>query len=918
MALGTDIGDAFIDVHARTGPFRRELRRDARRAANDASNQMENNFDPDFGAVGNRLRRQMRGFGTLSGEDFTDAVQKVLDDRSGKIAQRFAEALATGDFSRFTEQFDDMDVAVRRFNAAIDRLNRSGALARGEYQAVNRAFRDYRRTLDNAARDSANLEFNQNRLRTSNERLRDIQMDLNALSRADNVAAREAEAASRARLRASNDRLRSIQSEITGLAELEQSNDRARRAASELADEFGRSLPGVIEELRRTDFRFERLTRNVVRNSERIRGVLRSALRVDDDDESAIRAIDVAVERLGEASQSASTEVDRLNRGLGRLRGSRNNFLNLVGAIDQAIRRGTFRSLERLTGGIGEGLQRMGQRMIGVRGIVGEFGALFVGVGDRVQRLGTSLDGLIVQVILGVAAFNVFLGILGPLTALISGLSGAFVALTVSVGGALLGGILQLGPGLLAVAAGAGAAALAFSDLSDKQKEAFEPFSDWASEARSVVQEELFANITDQVNGLTDVLSGQLTPLLRDSAAVMREVGDQFVAGIQSPEFTASLETLQTFLPQILEDLLLTVGNLGEGLINLFAAASPQAAEFFESLNGIVERFNEWTASEEGRQAINDFLTDANSLLSSIWDLITEVSETFSIFWEEGNEFGQQLIDKLAQIVENFNDWLNTEAGRAELRGWFEDAVTIIEEVGDVLDEAGRLIDELDSPTNRATLLFLLNSFETIISAIADIVGWAEDAKEAITGIRDGGVSLQEIQDLLNTLQDTFEDVVDVVGRVAGAIVDAFDISLFGEGQGIVQGLIDGINSREGSLIGTAIVIASRVSSAFASVLGIFSPSRVFRDYGRDITDGLVLGMEAGQGAVQDAAANLINTDALGNLNTPLSRLGQQGAPQTAAAAAPISAGNITIVTPYADPRLVALETMDALAAQGR
>src|SRR5690625_4046834 len=191
MPIGQDIGDAYIDVHARTGPFRRELRQDARRAANDASNQMEKNFDPDFGVVGNRLRKQMKRFGTLSGEEFTKAVQGILDSQGKSIANSFAKALATGDFTAFIGQFDDMEAATRQFNRSVERLKRSGALVKGEYQAINRQFRDFKRTLDESAAAAAVLEQDQKKLAASNARLLDIQKDMAAQQRASVQAQRD-------------------------------------------------------------------------------------------------------------------------------------------------------------------------------------------------------------------------------------------------------------------------------------------------------------------------------------------------------------------------------------------------------------------------------------------------------------------------------------------------------------------------------------------------------------------------------------------------------------------------------------------------------------------------------------------------------------------------------------------------------
>lgn len=896
MAIGRDVGDVYMDVHARTGPFRRELRRDARRAANDASNQMENEFDPDFGIVGNRMRKQMKKFGTLSGEDFTNAVRKVLDSRGKSIADSFARAIATGDYSAFIAQFDDMGDATRQFNRSVEALKRSGVLVKGEYQAVNRSFRDYKKTLDNSAAAAAALQRNQDKLAASNARLRDIQKDMGAQARADVRAQRASEKAIRDRTA-------------------------ARQASMDLEVEFGEALRGVIEELQSTDNRFRRLTRNVVRNSDRIKSVLRTTLRVDSSDTSAIASISEAVDRMGAKARVASRGVHNLNRGLGRLKDGRNDFLHLIGSLDQFVRGRVLRTMDALLGSVGEGFHRLGDRMSQVRGPLGNLGGIFSKIGDRIQGAGSSVDGLVVQLILAAASVAAFIAIAGPLAALLTALTGSFVALTVAVGGAIGGGLIALGPMLYAVAAGAGAVALALSDMSKKQKQAFEPFKDWAEEARGIVQEKLFSNIGKDIEGIVSVLSKSLNPMLASTAEVIREAFGQFAAVIQGESFQGSMKILQVELPTVLDSLLTLAGNLGIGLTNLFAAAAPAAQIFLERINGVVERFAAWTGDEAGRESINSFMTDAVDLLGSIWGLITSVSETFRIFWTEGNEYGQRMIDNLAGIVDEFNEWIGSKAGRDRLKKWFEDAQIIIGEVGDVLRRAGELIDALDSPVNRAGLLLILNMFQNIIAIIKQLVDWVNNVTTKITGIgQKGGRSLAQVQRALDKVSHGFRNIGDVARNVADRIKNVFSrISLQNIGSAIIGGLKAGLQRGAIGLLAYAAQLAARVAAAFAGALRISSPSRVFRDYGEDITDGLVLGMQSGRREVQNTAAGLIDQDALANINTPLGRMVGQDAPAARSdRAAQNWGGGITIVTPYADPRLVALETVDALAARGR
>lgn len=78
---------------------------------------------------------------------------------------------------------------------------------------------------------------------------------------------------------------------------------------------------------------------------------------------------------------------------------------------------------------------------------------------------------------------------------------------------------------------------------------------------------------------------------------------------------------------------------------------------------------------------------------------------------------------------------------------------------------------------------------------------------------------------------------------------------LWDAGVNIVKGLIDGIKSMAGAVIGEVESLGHGIAGAFGDVLKIFSPSRVFYDLGSQITTGLAHGISE-TAAQAEAAAN--------------------------------------------------------------
>jgi hypothetical protein len=76
-------------------------------------------------------------------------------------------------------------------------------------------------------------------------------------------------------------------------------------------------------------------------------------------------------------------------------------------------------------------------------------------------------------------------------------------------------------------------------------------------------------------------------------------------------------------------------------------------------------------------------------------------------------------------------------------------------------------------------------------------------------------------------------------------------------GGNLIQGLIDGILGGVGKLLNTLKSVGEGIGKFFTGILGISSPSTVFAQYGLNITQGLVVGIDRGEGAVESATGGL-------------------------------------------------------------
>jgi hypothetical protein len=893
--LGTEVGDAYIEVHANTTAFRRELRRDARLAAQDFGKSFSGEFDKvidrQLTPVGVRIRKALTEQGRLTGEGFADALEDEVVGMAKRLDGLLVKAITSGDFSDFVSEIGSISEATKALDKRLGELRAAQELNLGNSNRIVRSYHRWRLATESLIEMQAEAVRSNQRQAAAT---RDAQFAAKAFEdRVKALAKTEADAAKE------RDR---VQTAI-------EKNSAAswRRQARAMESFFQGAKKGSVESTRVLAAEAEKQAK--------------------------------ALEKVAIKSKEAQDKIDReTGTFLGRLKGSRNDFLNIIGVIAKAIENIASKAVTNTLDGIGNALGRLGARLLATGGPLSGLGANIGALGARIQGLGSGgIDGLIVQIAAMSLAFQAIVVVAGTAAAGLSLLAAAFTALTVTVGGGLLGGLTLLGPLIGGLAVGVGALALAFTDLSDAQKDAFQPLQDILDSVRAGVQEALFADLGSQIESLKGILT-PLQGILVDTANATREwFNDMLAAFDPSGPLGGSLTVLEESLPRIFTGLLDLLTNLSTSLVGLFAAASPTAEKFLEHINGVVSQFSAWVNSAEGQETIKAFLTEALGVMGQLWDIAKELGTTLAILFDTGANTGDTFLQKIQQILEKFNEWLGSEEGRIALSNWFADSVVAIEKVGEVLDALIKLFDELDNPATRL-------SFEAVLTALAGLVVLITRVQNFFNGLitaiinglarAQGPITntaefIKRVQQAFANLQTGALNAINNIaaffrwlpGRIAADVGNLGGL-LYGAGVSLINGLLNGITSAFNGVMAYIQRLASRIASAFRDALGIASPSKVFREYGMNIGEGLALGISDSVSLVDGSLNNLIDSSMLSNLNSPVSTLATQGTTATTATTngtgSVIESGAITVVSPYADPMLVAVEVMDALAVRGK
>ena len=210
------------------------------------------------------------------------------------------------------------------------------------------------------------------------------------------------------------------------------------------------------------------------------------------------------------------------------------------------------------------------------------------------------------------------------------------------------------------------------------------------------------------------------------------------------------------------------------------------------------------------------------------------------------------------------------------------------EYLGNILSNVGSWILEMVANAGKVGSEFLAKVVEFfsqlpgriaefLANIISNIVGWVSDMV---------GKAMEMGSDFLQAVSDKFWEVVnfftELPGRIIGAIGNAGSMLLDVGGQ-IIQGLINGITGAIGGAINAVGNAIGSVIDGAKSMLGIASPSKVFKQIGDFTMQGLEEGIEksadapikAMQDAIDSVSASAeieTNVSTNSDINTPIGR----------------------------------------------
>lgn len=306
------------------------------------------------------------------------------------------------------------------------------------------------------------------------------------------------------------------------------------------------------------------------------------------------------------------------------------------------------------------------------------------------------------------------------------------------------------------------------------------------------------------------------------------------------------VEVVRDIAPSVLNALVEIVAAIAQELPSVIAGLIPVLIDMaptiieaaFQMFLGIVQAL-----SEAGPELISKMVDVIFEIANMLVEYAPQILEASMILFAA---IGQALMEKLPDIAASLIELLANLAS------------AIIEHVPEFLEAALNLVLGLVEG--------FANGLVPMMGAVEEVVNGALEAVGAFfMGMFEAGAEL--VSNIAGGIADAARSVWDAV---AGAVKDAVDgvgeffSRMFDAGVDMINGLVQGLTNAPTIVLDTLVGMAQGAVDGFLGFFGIASPSKRMRGYGRNIMDGLALGIADRSADVE--AAMLGISDMLGSV----------------------------------------------------
>ena len=370
-----------------------------------------------------------------------------------------------------------------------------------------------------------------------------------------------------------------------------------------------------------------------------------------------------------------------------------------------------------------------------------------------------------------------------------------------------------------------GAAQQAATTMQDNLQGAIEQMKGSLETLGIVLYDSVSEPLKNLAQQATDAINQLTTAFQENGMPGLISVGGQVISNI--------LLGIAQMLPSLLENAILIiqqiVASLNENMPQLVIAGGQILLTLISGMATLLPTLGEF--------ALNLITQIGNGITENAPQLVPKGIEAVL-------QFIQGIVSNFPQIVSTGLDMLVSLA-----EGIANSLPTLIAEVPKIINEFCSNIDSLLPKILSAGIQIIIALGKGIIQSIPTIIANAGEIVTAIlnviTHLNLFSTGANLIKGLGNGIKSIFSSISSIIKNLISKIKNPFNINWGSIGENIIKGIAKGISSAIGWIVNAAKKAAQSAFNAAKRLLGIHSPSTLFRDeIGLNMALGMGIGFE--------------------------------------------------------------------------
>jgi phage-related protein len=215
------------------------------------------------------------------------------------------------------------------------------------------------------------------------------------------------------------------------------------------------------------------------------------------------------------------------------------------------------------------------------------------------------------------------------------------------------------------------------------------------SDLREAVQESLFDKMGDSVTRLANNWLPTLTQGLRGLTIEIN-------GGLRRAFADLDTDATRSKVSKVFDNIKASIGPVIDGIENLvqgILSLTGVSSEFLPGMgNGfleLTERFRKWAESPEGQQKFRDFLNDSIATFRNFMKLGRNVVDIIKEIFRGSDETGTSWLETLVENSKKLADYLGTPEGQQKIKDFFKEVEKIVKGISTAVTDITKLLDRI-------------------------------------------------------------------------------------------------------------------------------------------------------------------------------------------------------------------------------